>query len=313
MKRAIRVGMLKYITFATIFKLFSIAPQTRSLYRILGNEFGGRKRAREGLTDAQLDRARSIIDLCRRHDAVEKGDTLLELGTGWTHWESIVLSIFYDVHVVLFDIWDNRQFRAIKRYIADLAEVLHKDREFGSLVSDSAAGRLTAALGATSFDDLYEALGLTYVVDPTGKLESFSDEAFDFIYSRSVMEHVDIDILPGYVRDIGRLLRPGGCSIHTIDLKDHLSYYAGKIPSKKYLSFGDSRWKLAFENNVQTFNRVQRSEWLSLFESARLKLVDEFSEFEESAVPVRVDTKYENLNSSDLECVSMLVVHKKFV
>ncbi len=88
--------MIKYAMTATALKLFSISPQTKRMYRLLGNTLGQRMRIQAGLDRYHMDRAKRILELCERHQAIQKGDRLLEIGTGWIHWESMILQLFYD-------------------------------------------------------------------------------------------------------------------------------------------------------------------------------------------------------------------------
>jgi len=109
---------------------------------------------------------------------------------------------------------------------------------------------------------------------------------------------------------MGRILRPGGYSIHQIDLGDHLSYYDPAVSVKNYLRYSDAAWGRWFENEVQYFNRVQRPEWLHLFENAGLLLVEEQLRTEDIGT-MKVDQKYGHLGRQDLECTALTVVHRK--
>jgi hypothetical protein len=108
--------MTKYMLTAAELKVFSFSPQAKRVYHQLGNTFGQRRRIRQGLGRKYLDRAKRILKLCERNHAIQRGDRLLEIGTGWMHWESTIIRLLYDVEITLFDIWDNRQFGAYKRY-----------------------------------------------------------------------------------------------------------------------------------------------------------------------------------------------------
>src|SRR5712692_650650 len=104
--------MIKYVTIATMLKMFSISPQTRRIYRLLGNTLGQRRRIQRGLRRAYVNRVKRLLELCEKYSAIQAGDRLLEIGTGWVHWESTVIRLFYDVEVTLFDVWDNRHLEA---------------------------------------------------------------------------------------------------------------------------------------------------------------------------------------------------------
>jgi ubiquinone/menaquinone biosynthesis C-methylase UbiE len=302
--------VLKYYLAAAALKSFSATQKSRWLYRRLGNTVGVQRRRRHGVPRYYVDRAKQIVDLCRNLDALREGDHVLEVGTGWVHWEATAIRMFFDVNVTLFDIWDNRQLSAYKLWCQQLKDMVQM--EVGSNRTDRALNVLETIAKADSFDDIYRQLGFRYVVNPNGTLDRFSDGSFDLIVSCSVLEHVNHSIIPGFTRDFYRLLRPGGLSTHAIDLCDHLAYYDSSAPRKNYLKYANSTWERYLQNDVQYFNRVQRDEWLELFEKAGLVLVEEKST--SCAVDVtRVDPLYQHLSMRDLECANLHVVHRKSV
>ena len=265
---------------------------------------------KEGLPKRYVDRARLFLELVRKYGAIRNGQTLLELGTGWVHWESTCLRLLYDADFTLFDVWDNRLFNTFKLYFAEFAREIDQAIEM-SPAERERVHRLLTAIGSTkSFDDLYQLLGFRYIIEPSGTLSRFHDESFDAIFSCDVLEHVDRDMLASYIQDFNRILKPGGYSIHQIDIADHLAYYDSAVSKKNYLRYSNRAWNLFFENDVQYFNRVQRSEWLSLFDKAGLVLVEQVS-LPYNADTIRVHKSYENLEKQDLECITLRVVHRK--
>jgi SAM-dependent methyltransferase len=302
--------LLRYLAVAAALKCFSLTPQTRRMYRWLGNTLGQRMRIRRGLDANRLRRAREILALCRQFQAVQSGDTLLELGTGWIHWESTIIRLLYDVEITLFDTWDNRQFEAYQRYFGQLEQVIDRELNLDAAASERAHGILQIIAKAQSFNEIYDALGFSYVVSPDGSLAQFPDQSFSLIFSCNVLEHVERSILPGFTRDIYRLLKPGGYSIQTIDPGDHLAYYDKHASRKNYLRYSDTVWKRFFENNVQYFNRVQRPQWLELFRQAGLELVEEQPHYTDIG-SIKIDKSYAGLDRRDLECVVLTAVHKR--
>jgi len=196
-------------------------------------------------------------------------------------------------------------FEALRKVIGDTIDMTPEENE---RVSDL----LYHIISKKSFETLYNLLKLTYVIEPTGTLHRFQDESFDVIISFDVLEHVKRDILPGFVHDIGRMLKPGAFSIHQIDISDHLAYFAPKTCKKNYLRYSNNTWKYFFENKVQYINRVQRSEWFNLFRKSGLNLV------EEKIIPceidnIRIHEVYDRFDRIDLECSNlMIVLHKPF-
>ena len=302
--------MIKYLAAAAALKLFSISPQTKRFYRHLGNTVGQQRRIRRGLPPQYLDRAKRLLALCERLDAARPGDRLLELGTGWLHWESAVLRLFHDVEIHLFDVWDNRQLGAFKAYFRRLDEVMDDELTTDDTQRERAHALLRAVLAADSFDDVYELLGFQYEIDARGSLERFRDDSFNLVFSCNVLEHVDRESLPRFIADVRRVLKPGGLSIHQIDLGDHLAYYDGGVSVKNYLRYPDKAWKRFFENEVQYFNRVQRPEWLEVFRQAGLELREEEAVAADIGA-IEIEPSRRGLDDGDLRCKTLRLVHTK--
>ncbi|MDP9205200.1 MAG: methyltransferase domain-containing protein, partial [Gemmatimonadota bacterium] len=257
-----------------------------------------------------LTRARRVLELCREHHLLRDGGNVLEIGTGWVHWEATVLRLFYDVNATLIDVWDNRQFSAYKHYLAQLGRYIDSDLGVSRVQSRRARSELARLLRAQSFDEAYELLGFQYVVDEEGALQCLADESFDFIVSCAVLEHVKLGILPTFMKNMARVLKPGGYSFHTIDIGDHLAYLDSSSHQKQYLAYSERVWKSLFENQVQYFNRVQRSEWIALFEDNRLELMS-FDEASTTLTGLRIAPQFQRFSASDLACTSLRVIHEK--
>lgn len=302
--------MLKYKMTAAALKAFSLSPQTKRGYRFLGNTVGQQKRIQGGLDWHYIERAKLLLDFCHRHQAIQPGDRLLEIGTGWVHWESTVLRLFHDVEITLLDVWDNRHFAAYKLYCQKFAEVVDAEIPMEQAQHERVHMLLAKIQDARSFEEVYSFLNFTYVVNPTGTLDIFPDQHFALIFSSNVLEHIEKSILPDFIRDFYRILRPGGHSIQQIDLGDHLSYYDRRAPVKNYLRYSDKTWKRFFENDVQYFNRVQKSIWLELFQAAGLELAEmEAVDTDLTALPI--DQSYQHMNPEDLRCWTLRVVHTR--
>ncbi len=301
--------MVRYIAAATALKLFPTSSWMKRLYRLVASAILWRRRVKRWLPAFYVDRARFFLEMVKKHGIIQSGDRLLELGTGWIHWESTVLRLFYDIDVTLFDVWDSRRLGLFKRYFAEFAGVMDDEIDAESEQLEHAHRLLEAVSEAHSFDDLYRLLWFEYVVEPSGTLDYFPDASFDAVFSFAVLEHVRKESLPGYVRDLHRLLKPGGYSIHEIDLKDHLHYCDPGVFPKNYLKYSDRVWEHYFESEFHYVNRVQRSEWLSLFCTAGLELVEELSLSHN--LSIQVDEKYKHLDRQDLGCVVLKMIHRK--
>ncbi len=302
--------MLKYVAFSTAAKAFSLNTATRGVYRKLGNFALERLRVSAGLPQAYLDRAVRLIGSCDKFDILAPGDRVLELGTGWVHWEATVLRLFYDVEITLYDVCDNRLLGAYLSWLAEFQDCL--DSVFAHLPAprrEHARDVAARAMKVDTFDELYAALGFTYVLDPTGRLAGPAPAHYALVVSADVLEHVSSGLFPGYLESMRCCLQPGGWSLHQIDLVDHFYYFDTRCSPKNYYRYTDRTWQRWFESDVQYFNRIQRPTWLELFADAGFELVEE-NHIAEPLAPLNLSSRYRDLAPADIECMQLLTVHR---
>jgi SAM-dependent methyltransferase len=293
--------MVKYITTAVALKCFSSTPLTRNLYRRLGNAVGNKRRSSGAMPAYYPDRVKRTLRLQKQHKIVSSGDRILELGTGWLHWEALTLRLFYDIEAVLFDVWDNRQLGGLKNYVGQLRPMLNDG--FGLSVGElkRAQSVIEEILKVESFDELYNLLGFKYIVESSGSLRHFSDNSFQLVVSGGVLEHVKREALPLLIAETRRISKPGGWAVHSIDTADHLEHYDRTVSPKMYLSFSEEKWKRLCENEVQYINRLQRGEWLELFKTNGFELIEE----EVRRVDIgdlNLADRFADMDKGDLEC-----------
>lgn len=302
--------MVKYPITATVLQLFSCCSIMRRLYRFLGNTYGMRKRLTGDIPSYYIERIKRLLHLCTNYNVINDGDRIIEVGTGWFHWEAITIKLFFDIEAILFDVWDNRQFVVLKRYISLLDGILDHKIDLNNAQRARAHRIIRQIISADSFDTLYKRIGFQYVIDSTGSLRDFPEQSFDVVISAGVLEHIKKDILSTFIQDFYRLLKPGGYSIHSINIADHLYAYDTSVCRKEYLRFSDTVWKLFFQNDVQYVNRVQRSEWMTLFDKVGLQLVSEQTEYS-TIRSMKVHKQFGHLDKKDIECTSLNIVHQR--
>ena len=250
-----------------------------------------------------------MLRIAKSYGVPKNGDRLIELGTGWLHWEAITTRLFFDVHGILFDVWDNRQMNGFKNYIKQLDGSL--DKLDADNTQRTFAHKLISKIREVNdYQDLYELLGFEYILDQRGSLNLLEKKSFDLVVSAGVLEHIYSKDVSDFVYGIATLLKPGGYSVHSINIRDHLYQYDRTVSRKQYLQYPHWVWSLCFENDVQYINRIQRSEWLKLFRKAGLVLVEEEVETEELS-GLKVASIYQKYDENDLRCGGLKLVHRK--
>jgi SAM-dependent methyltransferase len=294
--------MLRYLGAAITLRALSLYPGPL-VYRLVANQLGGRLRARSGVPRWYIDRANLLISIVERNGMAGCGGRVFELGTGWVHWYGAVAALVTGGHADLFDVVDNRQLTASKKYLATLDQLA-----FPQTVRPNVKAVAQEARHADSFEDLYSAIGMDYSVDRRGSLAGLSSNAYQVAISFHVLEHVHRESIDNTIGEFKRILKPGGLSIHQIGIDDHLAHYDRRAHPKQYLSITPSVWRRLFENRLQYFNRLQLPEWEDRFERHGFVLVEAFAE-RCSLGNLRVVDEYCHL--SDLDATIVTLIHRK--
>lgn len=257
-------AMLRYRLAAGALKAFSLNGATRRAYRRLGNAVGGRARAHAIKANA-VGKADRSLRFLEKHGAIEPGMRLLELGTGWVHWEALFTRCFHEVEIALFDVWDNRQFAGFRHHAAALRDALPGLETRNGAAREKAIALLGRVLECADFAEVYRLLGWRYLIDEEGRLDAIESGSIDLVFGSDVMEHVPSERLPALVEDFRRVLVPGGRVAQHVVVADHLCLYDPAAHRKTYLSFTDEQWRRWFDNRAQHMNRWQHSDYLRLF------------------------------------------------
>jgi hypothetical protein len=302
--------LLRYILAAQALRAFSMTSGTKKLYRAIGNKLGGKNRS-GAINKNYIARANNNLRLIEANGAIADGMSVLELGTGWVHWESLFTRVFYDVEVTLFDVWDNRQFGGFLNHAAQLRARLRSEVDRPAEAIDRAEALLDEVLQLPDFDSVYRRLGFRYVVDPTGSLKAVADASIDLIISSDVLEHVHEGAVDTLVGDMRRVLKPEGAASHQIVMADHLRIYDLKMPNKNYIRYGDRTWRLFFENDVQYINRIQHSEWKQRFAQGGLAMVSEYVTKADDMDRLPVSSRFAHYTPEDLAITVSNVLLRK--
>lgn len=226
---------------------------------------------------------------------------VLELGTGWVHWEALFLRAFYEVEATVFDVWDNRQFEGFLTHVNALKAALPQLTDRGPERMARAEALLAKVAACRNFDEAYAVLSFTYLIAPDGSLDSLADDSLDLVFSSDVMEHIPDESLPVLAASLARVVKPGGMIAQQIVPSDHLCIYAKTAHRKAYLQYSDSEWARWFENEVQCQNRWQQSDFRALFQRAGLEIMSEEILASADTSDLKIAPRWSNYPREDLD------------
>lgn len=288
-----------YYLIALLLRFFSLNKATRSAYRTIGNLKN--RRGSGQISPKYFARAPAFIGMLERHGILRPGLRVFELGTGWVHWEALMVRSKVDSVSTVYDVWDNRSFERFRNYVRQLLEPDARARL--GLDDGARIETLREVLAAPSLEDAYAILGFDYVVDGTGRLAGIPSQAFDLVISSDVGEHLRRDDAPEIIRRTFEILRPGGWAYHQVVLTDHLRIYAKSAHPKQYLRYSRKTFLTHLNNRVQYVNLLQIPEWRAMFSEAGFEIVetDRIGTCDLSTLEVHED--WTDVPEEDLACV----------
>lgn len=233
------------------------------------------------------DYAQKIFDLHIRRgypDGRLDGKVVLEIGPG----DSLASAVFAHAH------------GATETILVDAGDFASRDVALyramaGTLVD---AGLSPPILDdARNLDDVLERCSARYLKDGVQSFTALPNSSIDFIWSHSVLEHIPLLELPVLMREMRRVLKPGGMMSHNVDFQDHLAYALNS------LRFSEAQWEAAQMRTAGFYtNRVRAFTMHAMMRDAGFELLKEgFGRWPSLPTPRRVlDRKFRNLDEQEL-------------
>jgi hypothetical protein len=213
----------------------------------------------------------TLIDaqrLLKAHEAAGgrlDGSRVLEIGSGWMPLIPLLLRLKGAREVILTDIepfMDQVSFEAGRDYLlqrlATIAPMFGLDESI-------------ARKQLESFTSI-EAAQLRYLVPFTPAM--LGTDLVDFVYSRTVLEHIPPAVLVSLLEELRARLTPAALMVHLVDESDHLEHQDKSISRVNFLTLTDRQWSIA--NACYDYqNRLRHHEFTPLFSRAGLDVVAE--------------------------------------
>ena len=246
-----------------------------------------------------VDRALRVVEAARTGATQIVGARLVEIGPGHTLDLAVSLLLAGAARV---EAVDTVRYAASQPDPRSFTELWRRATEAG-LIDPTDVADPDAQLARA-------AARLEYRVVAGSEGWPFPEQSKDIVYSFSVLEHVRD--LRGLLEESARVLRPGGLSIHSIDLRDHYNLGPGEN-WLEFLEFDDLQWERMTSARSAWCNRMRASELRALF-SEIFELV-EFSE-KTSDLPIgfdhrRVAPRFQGFGSEELSVSSVSVLARR--
>jgi hypothetical protein len=291
--------MLPYFATAAALRVASANTLTRSAYRALGKLKNGPP------CDVSLKVALWCMD-----GLPPERQRLLDLGTGWIHTYGLFPALLRDDELHCFDVADIRKWKCFRLTLPVIFDQLRNGLAAERDALNHAARRVESLRQATSFEEAYRVVGITYQCRSDGVPE-YPDDYFDRIFSVDVLEHVDAAIFPKASEAWFRILKPGRQFCAQVGIDDHLAHYQGRYGSKRYLRYSHQTWDWLLNNGVQYINRLTKSQILGLLEASGFVIDEVGTDLGGDTMPAEVHPDYRWQSEDDIRAVRLSVrAHK---
>jgi SAM-dependent methyltransferase len=143
-----------------------------------------------------------------------------------------------------------------------------------------------------------------YLTNGLKSLKSLPDNSVDFIFSQAVLEHVRKHEFTETIKELWRVLKPGGLSTHNVDFKDHLE------ASINNLRFSDQLWEAEWMASSGFYtNRIRLGEMTSIIEEQGFE-ADVLDKTEWQFVPISrkcLNPRFRDMPDADLKISSATI------
>ncbi len=143
----------------------------------------------------------------------------------------------------------------------------------------------------------------------------FADEKIDFLFSHATFEHVRDPVK--CIKEIKRILKPGGLTAHCIDLRDHRDFNR----PLEFLRESEESWRFIMDDYCRFvphgyMNRFRASEFRSVFESEGFEILEYIPEMrvdkeEIESVMQHFDERFRVQPVDDLAITTLFIVARK--
>jgi SAM-dependent methyltransferase len=200
-----------------------------------------------------------------------------------------------------------------KRYVVEAAEIIAKNQlkikeMYGDMLDEK---RLAAFAGYTAknkirIKELLELCGIEYMAPGDAAHTGLPMKSVDVHVSHFAFEHIPPEILKEILLEGGRIIKPGGLFINSVDYQDHFAVYTKTIHRLNFLQYNDEEWKKYNSNKYTYVNRMRHEDFLKLFEELKHEIIYMEALRDESIKKlldegrVKLDKKYQTMSKDML-------------
>ena len=123
-----------------------------------------------------------------------------------------------------------------------------------------------------SLDEICKLIHFSPIVADARELD-IPDNDIQLISSNNTYEHIYSEVLGGIIKNLWRLLAPGGLMSHFIDMSDHFAHMDSSIDIYNFLRFTETQWQM-IDNSIQPQNRWRLQHYRELYQELGIPFME---------------------------------------
>jgi SAM-dependent methyltransferase len=237
------------------------------------------------------------------------GGIFFEYGTGWV--PSLPIGFWLGGAEKTITVDANTYMQ--KQYIVEAVEIIAKNKKrikemYGEILDENrfAAFLNYAAKSKINIKELLELCHVEYIAPGDAAHTGLPDKSVDVHVSHFAFEHIPPEILRDILLEGGRIIKPGGLFINSVDYQDHFAVYTKTIHRLNFLRYSDNEWEKYNSNKYTYVNRMRHGDFLRLFEELGHEIIYMEAPQDESVKRlldgglVKLDKKYQSMDKDML-------------
>ena len=158
-----------------------------------------------------------------------------------------------------------------------------------------------------SLEHLEPRFGIRYLAPSDARATGLPAASIDVVTSTNTLEHIPEKDLVPLLTECRRLLRPDGVLSSRIDLSDHYSHFDHSLSPYNFLRYSDRKWAL-LNSSLLHQNRLRRPDYISAFQRAGFKVVDETAWRPDAELPEDLAPRFGSYDPEELAVVGLRIV-----
>jgi SAM-dependent methyltransferase len=269
--------------------------------------------------DHKVKQGSRLLEALNRAKVPIAGERTVEIGTGWAPVLPFLFWLHGQKECHTYDkshlLSSSLAFKSAKQIIGlPISESIISDGKSRGVVEErrEALGKLVGE--KVNGYDILERCNIHYHAPASAANTGLAGESVDIVYSNTVLEHIPTQECSRLFAESYRILRPGGCMLHLIDMSDHFAHSDPSISPINFLQFSNQAF--GKYNTYHLYqNRLRAPTWRRIITGCGFQILYWEPVIDEAAISrlsdLRLDESFAEFNAYELCTTSVCVLAKK--